>query len=432
MPSDLLREQRHAKIWRASDLPLEVIVLILFGSFYLLFGLLLFKIYSGELPYSPDSALGLFMVLCSFQMITMGKTPFGDLRRSWALVILGMGTAGLGIAAAFIPGYFTDFVRVLVGIILLAGGTVLFIQLGVSERKARMWIKIPGILRQLTVACAVVYGLTIVSGLITLSSSLSRNPRTAFVLTFYGTSLFYLAYCLRKVLRKYNADKTDETASTIPSSDKLDSQARFILFKEAPLPLPLAILILSGFLVTLLGLLLFPVGLGMLSFSPDGQLGLTLTIMAIQMMTLGDTPLGQYTRSWAMIVVGIVVAGLGVVSCIVPGMLTGMIQTLLGLLNILGGSAFFIRRLISKHLGIGHAEANRVDLPPIVRRLERTQIVLNSLMIAFGISMLLPGLVSVLVVACILVINGPILFILASLLRKLAIIGTPCQPQIVL
>ncbi len=51
-----------------------------------------------------------------------------------------------------------------------------------------------------------------------------------------------------------------------------------------------------------------------------------LTIMAIQMMTLGDTPLGQYTRSWFMIIIGIVFAGLGIVSCIVPGMLTGMIQ----------------------------------------------------------------------------------------------------------
>ena len=86
----------------------------------------------------------------------------------------------------------------------------------------------------------------------------------------------------------------------------------------------------------------------MLPFSPDGQFGLTLTIMAIQMMTLGDTPLGQYTRSWFMIIIGIVFAGLGIVSCIVPCMLTGMIQILLGLLNIIGGTAFFIKRYLAK------------------------------------------------------------------------------------
>ena len=90
-------------------------------------------------------------------------------------------------------------------------------------------------------------------------------------------------------------EKADDSASTIRSSDRADSQGRFVLFQEASLPLSQAILILLGILNTLLGLLLFPVCLGMLPFSPDGQLGLLLTIMAIQMMILGDTPLGQYT-----------------------------------------------------------------------------------------------------------------------------------------
>ncbi|MFH0961038.1 MAG: hypothetical protein V1897_20330 [Pseudomonadota bacterium] len=78
-----------------ADLSLEGAVLILFGVFWLLFGLTLFKIYTGDLPYNPDSAHCLFMVIVSFQMITMGKTPFGDLRRSWALVFIGMGSAVL-------------------------------------------------------------------------------------------------------------------------------------------------------------------------------------------------------------------------------------------------------------------------------------------------------------------------------------------------
>ena len=62
-----------------------------------------------------------------------------------------------------------------------------------------------------------------------------------------------------------------------------------MMSQEASLPLLPAILILLGILNTFLGLILFPVGLGMLPFSPDGQLGLLLTIMAIQTMTLGDT-----------------------------------------------------------------------------------------------------------------------------------------------
>jgi len=414
-----------------SDLSLEVVILLIFGVFWLLFGLLLFKIYTGDLPYNLDSTYGLFLVIVSFQMITMGKTPFGDLRRSWALVVIGMGTAILGIATCFIPGYFTKFVSTLVGIVLFAGGIALFMQLCISETKARLWIKIPGILRRLTIACALVYALTIISGLITLVPGLRADPRTAIVVMFYGMSFFYLAWCIRKVGRTYGPEKPDDSAPTIRSSDRADSQRRFSLLREASLPLSLAILILSGSLTILLGLLLFPVSLGMLPFSPDGQLGLLLTIMAIQMMTLGDTPLGQYTRSWFMIIIGIVFAGLGAVSCIVPGMLTGMIQILLGLLNIIGGAAFFIKRFLAKLHGTGTPAEAPIVVPPIVRRLAGTQIVVQLVSIAFGIYMLLPTLVPLLVAAGILVILGALLFILASLLRKVEAMEASEEQQVV-
>ncbi len=431
MPSDREQEQRHARVREEADLSLEVVVLLIFGVFWLLFGLLLFKIYTGDLPYNLDSTYGLFLVIVSFQMITMGKTPFGDLRRSWALVVVGIGTAIFGIATCFIPGYFTNFVRMLVGIVLFAGGIALFLQLCISERKARMWIKIAGILRQLTIACAVVYALTIISGLITLFPGLRADPRTAIVVMFYGMSFFYLAWCIWKVARTYGPEKPDDSATTIRSADRADSQGRFSLFREASLPLLPAILILSGSLNILLGLLLFPVSLGMLPFSPDGQLGLLLTIMAIQMMTLGDTPLGQYTRSWFMIIIGIVFAGLGAVSCIVPGMLTAMIQILLGLLTITTGAAFFIKRFLEKLHGMRTPPEAPIAVPPVVRRLEGTQIVVNSMTIAFGIFMLLPGLVSGLVVAGILLIIGPLLFILASLLQKVAGMQAAGEQQVI-
>ena len=412
-----------------SDLSLEGAVLILFGVFWLLFGLTLFKIYAGDLPYNPDSAYGLFLVIVSFQMITMGKTPFGALRRSWALVFIGMGSAVLGIATSFIPGFFTNFIRELVGIVLFIGGIILFLQLCVSEKMARMWIKIPGILRQLTVACALVYALTILSGLITLSPSLRADPRTAIILSLYGMSFFYLSWCVWKVFRTYGPEQPEDPASTIQSADRDDLQRRFILFQEASLPLSPAILILLGVLNTLLGLLLFPVGLGMLPFSPDGQLGLLLTIMAIQMMILGDTPLGQYTRSQFMITIGIVFAGLGVVSCVVPGLLTGMIQILLGILSILGGAVFFIRRFLERKHEIRTSPEILIVVPPIIRKLVRIQLAMNSLGIVFGVSMILPGIMPLPVVACILLIMGPLFFVLAALLRTVAIMEATGQQQ---
>jgi len=418
LPSDRQQQQSHAKVREESGLSLEVVILLIFGVFTLLFGLLLFKIHTGDLPYNRDSAYGLFLVLVSFQIITMGKTPFGDLRRSWALIIIGMCTAVFGMATCFIPGYFSELVRILVGTVLLAGGAALFMQLCISEKKAKAWIKIAGILRQLTVACAVVYALSIISGLVTLFPGVTSDPQTAILLIFYGISFFYLSWCIWKVARTYAPVEAADSESRIVPSAGADSTGRFRLFEEASLALSPAILILLAILLTCLGLLLFPVNLGLLPFSPDGQLGLLLTIMAIQMMALGETPLGQYTRSWLMIIIGIVFAALGVVSCIVPGMLTGMIQILLGALNIMGGAAFFIKRFLSKLQRIKTAPEAPMVVPPIVGKLVRTQMVLNSVTIAFGMSMLLPGLVPGLVIAGILVLNGLLLFILASLIQK--------------
>lgn len=189
------------------------------------------------------------------------------------------------------------------------------------------------------------------------------------------------------------------------------------LFEDVSLPLTIAILILVGTLLVLLGLLLFPVNLGMIPFSPDGQLGLLMVIMAIQMMTLGETPMGQYTRSWSLIAIGIVFAAMGVVSCIVPGVLTGVIQVLLGLLNILGGVFLLTKRFMS----LRHDTRTPASgpLPPGIKNLLVTQTVLNVVAIAFGITMLVPGLVSGMIIAGIVVANGLLLFTLGGILTKI-------------
>ncbi len=201
--------------------------------------------------------------------------------------------------------------------------------------------------------------------------------------------------------------------------DNLHSKDRFGFFREASLPLSIALVIPVGVLLVLLGLLLFPVNLGLIPFSPDGQLGLLLVIMAIQMLALGETPMGQYRRSWLLIVIGIAFAAMGIFSCIVPGILTGVIQLLLALLNISGGVILLGKRFLPMLHGAGDPAAEPAALPPILKRLLVTQTVLNVVAIAFGISMLLPGLVPGTVIAGIVVINGLLLFVLVSILLKL-------------
>jgi hypothetical protein len=203
------------------------------------------------------------------------------------------------------------------------------------------------------------------------------------------------------------------------TSDDFHSKGGFGLFREASLPLSVAIVIPVGVLLILLGLLLFPVNQGTLPFSPDGQLGLLLVIMAIQVLALGETPMGQYRRSWLLIAIGIAFAGMGIFSCIVPGILTDVIRLLLAFLNIAGGTILLGKRFLPMLQGAGDPAAEPAPLPPILKRLLVTLTVLNVVAIAFGISMLLPGLVPGMVIAGIVVINGLLLFVLVSILLKL-------------
>jgi hypothetical protein len=200
-----------------------------------------------------------------------------------------------------------------------------------------------------------------------------------------------------------------------PDDQRAQGSLRF--FRDASVSLSVAIVLIVATLLVLLGLLLFPVNLGAIPFSPDGQLGLLMVIMAIQMMALGETPVGQYTRSWLLIIVGIVFAALGVVSCIVPGILTDLLRVLLGLLNIVGGGVLLAERFSPVLLGGGGFAAG--PIPPALKKLLVTQTVLNVVSIAFGVTMLVPGLVSGMVIAGVVVVNGLLLFALAGILVKI-------------
>lgn len=347
----------------------------------------------------------------------MGRTPFGDLRRSWALVITAMLIAVLGMAACFIPKCFAEIVRVLAGGVLAPGGVVLLVQLFGSQHRARAWMRIPGVLRHLTFACGLVYVLMIVTGLITLFPGLSTTPQTAVLLVLNSMGLFYLSLCSSRAARVFPPEKPTVPPEGTPSSGR-DHKGRPGIMRDASLSLPLATMILLGTLLVVLGLLLFPVTLGMIPFSPDGQLGLMLTIVAIQMMVLGDTPLGHYKRSWLMVLAGVAFAALGIFSCIVPGLLTAKIQFLLGVLNCAGGTFLLITLLLPMLKRTRDDVATAPGASPITKKLTAVQIAIDVAAIVFGLSMLIPDLVSGLAVAGILIINGMLLFVLASIIRR--------------
>jgi hypothetical protein len=390
------------------DLSLEVLVLIVFALFMALFGVLLVPIHIGALPYNPDATYGLFLVIVSFQIITLGKTPFGDFRRSWLLIAIGIGIAVLGMVACFIPGSLTGVARQSVGWLLLGGGLSLLAQLFIADDKARLWLKVDGVLRQLTLACTLVYALLAGLGAVTLVPGLATDAQTALVLIAAGAAFGYLAWCIWQVRQAYPPRPP-------PLGAAAGAPQSFALLREAALPLSQAILILLGLLLSCLGLLLVPVSLGLLPFSADGQLGLLLTVMAIQILALGETPLGQFRRSWLLIVIGLGFAAAGVFSAIVPGLLTKALQSLLGLMNLLSGGVSLVKQQLPRR-GQSPPPA---EVPVLVRALTTTQTALNCVAIGFGVSVLMPGLVPGPVTAAILVLNGLLLFVLAFILGRL-------------
>jgi hypothetical protein len=199
----------YAKKRAEVDLSIDVVILLVSGVFFLLSGLLLFPISTGALSYSKDSLYGLFVILISMQIITMGKTPFGDLLRSWIVMIIGLGTAVLGTLAIFFSGYLTVEIHGLAGLIFLALGILGLLQLYGSEDKARTWMKAPGILRHLTVACSVLNVVEVILGIITLAPGIVSYSLTAVMLVIFGISLFYLAWCIQKINSSYSPEEAN-------------------------------------------------------------------------------------------------------------------------------------------------------------------------------------------------------------------------------
>jgi uncharacterized membrane protein HdeD (DUF308 family) len=417
-------DQRRVANRAEIDLSIEVVLLIVGGVFFFLFGVLLFLIDRGMLPYSEGSMYGIFVVLVSMQIITMGKTPFGDVLRSWLVVIIGLFAAMLGTLAIFFPVYFSVIIRILAGLIILITGALGVLQLFTSKEKARKWMKGHGILQQLTVACALVFGIEIVLGIITFLPGIMPNPLIAVLLLIFGASLFFLARCIHVATHEYRS----KDAKIVQNSSR--PKRRLFLLEETSLTMENTFNIYQGILLILLGILVLFMILGIFpSFNSDGQLGLLLVLTSLQLLALGQFAGSHVTRSWPVIFFGTLCAAVGFYSCIVPGILTGVLQSVLGLQNIITGVLLLATKIIAPTMnGIRHPPAEPVSLPPIVKRLFLVLTVTGIVTILFGINMLtpllLPSMLGMIVYAILLplliIIMGSLSLILVAITQRLS------------
>ncbi len=192
---------------------IEVVLQLIIGLFFFILGVLLIGVYAGALPYSEASTQGFFLVLVALQIISMGKTPFGDVRRSWFVVIVGLVLGVIGILAILFPeglsGLLHMAVRMLAGAVLVIGGIVGLVRLFTSEEQAKTWLKIGEVLRQVTIALGVMWVFGIIVGIGALVPVVTYTPLWTIPMLIFGIVLLLLAWLIYKASRLYpSQDKT--------------------------------------------------------------------------------------------------------------------------------------------------------------------------------------------------------------------------------
>ncbi|QPM68397.1 hypothetical protein [Atribacter laminatus] len=385
------------RIFNKADLPLEVAILLIAGLMMLVTGILLFPVSTGALPYYENGLYGLLLFIFALQIVTLGKTPFGDMSRSKPLIVIGVVIAAIGIVTCFIPDLLSQIPRILLFICFAPGGFLLLLQMFLSQEKLRTWVKYGGIFKHLIVGCGAVYVLSILIGFLILVQSLLTTTMTAVVGLIFGIAIIYLALVLQKIYLTYPEAENTNLGTVELSIDKM-------------------MLLITGVFMLLLGILLIPVNLGQLPFSGSAQLGLLMVIFSIQMLALGSTPIGPFPRSWLMIIFGLLFAALGIISSIIPGILVKPLTILIGVLNILGGFITLVKTLLPR---LKKTQKSGGQVTPILQKLFVTQLIMGFLSILFGSSMLASRLLPGLVVGVVLFANGCVLMYLMSILLTL-------------
>jgi len=380
-----------------ASLPLEAALLLIAGLMVLLTGILLFPVAVGLLPYYENGLYGLLLFIFALQIITLGKTPFGDMNRSIPLIVLGIAVAGVGIVTCFIPDLLGAIPRTLLFVCFTPGSLLMLLQMYFSKRKLQTWLNYGGIFRHLIFSCGTVYLLSMIIGFIVLMRHLLSITLTAVIASIFGIAIIYLALVLRKIYL------------TFPQAENANP-GRFTLSTDKTM------LLVNGVFMMLLGALLIPINLGQLPFSGSAQLGLLMVIFAVQMLASGSTPVGAFPRSWLMVFIGLLFATLGIVSVIIPEILVKPLTSIIGILNILGGIITIIKTVRSR---LEKSTTPWRKNPLILKRLFITQLILAVLSILFGTSMLISFILPGLVVGVILFANGGILLYLIVILSAL-------------
>ncbi|MBP8684945.1 MAG: hypothetical protein WC119_09500 [Synergistaceae bacterium] len=383
---------------KKADIPIDLVILVIAGLTMVIAGLLLFASYAGKVSYYENGLFGLLIFIYALQITVLGKTPFGDVpQRPLSVLILGIFVACIGIITCFIPDLLKGIPRFILFICFGPGGILLLLQMFFSKDKFPLWRKKGGILMTLAVNCTAVYSLSVFISILLIDKNYISGGLISFSVLLYGVLVFTLTAVLFKIYALY-PDAAERPSAGVQLSDDR------------------AVILITGVFMVLLGILLIPVTIGLLPFSGSAQLGLLVVIMSIQMIAFGNTPLRSFTRTWPLVFMGLIFASMGIISCIVPGILVPCLTLIIALLNIGGGVIPLVKMIHSRSGKKGRGSA---DVPSIIKKLFLTQSTLNILSIVFGVSMLINNLIPGPVIGVVLTANGIVLLYLISILAKI-------------
>ena len=386
------------------DTTLELFLLVVLALFFAIFGISLFGIQGGALSYNPDATYGLLLFLAGVQAIALGKTPFGDFQRSPLIVAAGFLIVAFGLLGCFVPGITYTALRNTTGILMAVGAPILMIITWTGQNKARFWWRAGGNVRHLALASTEVYLLMFLLGLVTLVPTLATNAAVSVLTLLMSLALFHLVWAMFWISRNYPQQWQTR------NSQLLGAGATAPLLRRSCLGFPIAVLALFGLILTMVGGLLLLVGRGVLPFSPDGQFAVVLTVMAIQIGCLGETPIGTFRRNWLIKVTALLCAGLGIASAITPGGIPALVPIVLAALSVGGGAMMLWGAFSAKMADLRNPGA---ELGPIRNKLRYLwfNLVLQALMvILFGLATFFPTILSLSVTAIILLAYGLLMF----------------------
>lgn len=329
------------KLTRTSTIPSERILMYLMGLLFLIAGIYGFHQYNIGSD-DVDSVEGLLILLISLRIMS-GDTPFGTYRRSIHLSILGSIGIIIGVFDLLLPYAFTELIQVIT-MIILAIYSAMCIVWAIRGRE-----KNGVVLRSL----CMIFGLLLIFMIFDMANIFDFEDCLPYsiVMVAMGLTMTGMAY----------------------------TRTNFPIHKKDEFPIMSLILFFTGIvmLCNVIAIVIMMVTAGNIKISLRGMMAVFLMILALRLISDGDSPFGNIGRSNLAVIIGIICMTISMIAVIVPSdVLHSIMAYTLGLLNLVEG----IRLL--KMLVMREKEIQKVKLRITVTSMTA---------ILFGINLLIPG-----------------------------------------